>query len=519
MVKSITPWEVVNGMWGARQRGHGWVSTYLRQVGVPRSTAYRWDGELRWLVGFGRGELRRLRGQCERLSAALAAQRSAVAGEAARSRDQERAFILEAAVLGNSDPGIAQLLGRAGGRGLSHETIRATIASGGRQARTIFERYFAGVGTVGAADEIFLGQAPLLLVVEPLSLLISALRLAEGRAASDWEPVFAVMEALVECACDGGSGVNRAALDADLRLHRDLFHGLRQAEAWLGRFEHTCERRLGAEQEALERLEKARRAPGKYQTNGATRRHHRAQAETERVLAEWCRLTELFEQVRRAFDLVTPDGKLNTAKWAQATVAAALAAMEESEEGRCLAAKLPLLKHPAFFAHLSVLQERLRALGLEQVGPGREGRLACEVARTVAWRWRDKTPVSVLRRASTGSVADEAELAVIEAVDRAIRSSSAVECVNARVRLVQVARKRLGEDFLYLLAVYHNVHAFGRGSVREGHSPAELAGIELPTTDWIELLNLAAPDGSAAAGSDQTSRGSQGGAASRRAAA
>ena len=38
------------------------------------------------------------------------------------------------------------------------------------------------------------------------------------------------------------------------------------------------------------------------------------------------------------------------------------------------------------------------------------------------------------------------------------------------------------------------MHHFGRGSVREGKSPAELAGIALPTTDWIELLGLRAED-------------------------
>ncbi len=32
----ITRGDVVNGMWAARQRGHGWVSAYLKGVGVPR---------------------------------------------------------------------------------------------------------------------------------------------------------------------------------------------------------------------------------------------------------------------------------------------------------------------------------------------------------------------------------------------------------------------------------------------------------------------------------------------------
>jgi len=93
-------------------------------------------------------------------------------------------------------------------------------------------------------------------------------------------------------------------------------------------------------------------------------------------------------------------------------------------------------------------------------------------------------------------------------VDFAVRSSSAVECVNSRVRLVQVARKRLSEDFVYLLAVYHNMRTFGRGSARQGKTAAQLAGIELPTEDWIELLDLTAarpPQVSTSASSAQDS--------------
>ena len=63
--------------------------------------------------------------------------------------------------------------------------------------------------------------------------------------------------------------------------------------------------------------------------------------------------------------------------------------------------------------------------------------LGREVARTLAWRRKDKTAASVLRRASTDSVADAVELAILEAVDHAVRSSSSVECVNSRVRLAQ----------------------------------------------------------------------------------
>ncbi len=83
-------------------------------------------------------------------------------------------------------------------------------------------------------------------------------------------------------------------------------------------------------------------------------------------------------------------------------------------------------------------------------------------------------------------------VAVLGVFDEGIRSSSYVECVNARVRLVQVARKRMSEDFICLLAVHHNMKPFGRGSVREGWTPAGLAGIDLPTNDWLELLKMTA---------------------------
>jgi len=485
-------------MWSARERGHGCVSAYLRREGVPRSTGYRWDKELRWLVEFGAPELRRLRAECARLSAEVARGGEERTAAAAASRVRQRALILEGAVLGTSDGEVARLVSQAMGRSVSHETVNAVIAAASRRAPAVFARYFAGVGSVGAADEIFLGRKPLLLVVEPGSLLVSGLRLTEGRTAAEWEPVFATMKDMERCACDGGTAVNCAAQKAGLDVQGDLFHGLRDAEAWLSRFAVTCEKRLLAEDEARAALKAAEGG----EVERATRRLERAVAEADVLVAEWDRLSDLWAQARRAFDLVTPEGRLNTPSTAQTAFRAALAAMERLSVGLALTSKLKPVKDPRFFAHLGALERDLSALGLEQVGPDREGRLGRLVAETVAWRRWDKDPVARLRAASTGSLADDVELAVIEAVDRAVRSSSSVECVNSRVRLVQVARKRLGEDFLYLLAIYHNMHTFGRGSVRQGKTPAELAGIQLPTSNWIDLLGLTAADVPAAKASE-----------------
>lgn len=473
MVHFMQPLEVVKGMCAARERGHGLVQSYLRRVGVARSTGYRWEKELRWLAEYGWEELRRLRRERDRLAAIL----SAVAdgrGEVERlSREWERAFVLQAAVL----------LARAGGRRLSHETVNGMIAEASAVAREAFLRHFLDTGRVGAADEVFLGRVPLLLVVEPRSLLVSGVRLAAGRGAKDWAPLFADLGSLRRCASDGGRGVSRASKDAGHSWQLDMFHGLPGLRDALGRLERKYEKKQQAVAEARRAFDQVRAATKGRAVATARGLCRSACRAADHVVEQWCELGERAERLAGAFDYTTPEGKLNTSCRAQGIVTEVLAALGTTRAGRRLAKKLRILERLPAFAHLDELAERLSAFGLEQVGPDRERRLARLVAETLAWRQHDKDPVDLLRQASNGSLADEVELAVIEAVDFALRSSSAVECVNSRIRLVQVARKRLSEDFVFLLAVYHNMRTFGRGSVRKGRTAAELAGIPLPTND------------------------------------
>lgn len=492
MAHFMQPLEVVNGMCAARARGHGCVQAYLGRAGVPRSTGYRWEGDLRWLVQYGPQELRRLRRERDGLASILSVLAQERAATPGRSREWERAFVLQAAVLGTSDEEIAVLLERAGGRRLSHETINSMIAEASPVARAVFERYFLDTGRVGAADEIFLGRVPLLLVVEPRSLLVSGVRLASGRGAEDWAPLFAELKGLQRCASDGGLGLCRASKDVGHSRQFDMFHGLPGLSDALGRLERKHEKKQQAVVEARRVLDECHAATKGRAVALARGLYRSACRAADHVVEQWCELGELIERLLGAFDYTTPEGKLNTSTRAQGIVAEVLAALQGTRSGRRVAEKLRLLERQPAFAHLDALAEHLGALGLEQVGPDREARLARLVADTLAWRRRDKDPVELLRQASNGSLADEVELAVIEAVDFAIRSSSAVECVNSRVRLVQVARKRLSEDFVFLIAVYHNMRTFGRGSVRKGKTAAELARIPLPTNDWIELLDLVA---------------------------
>jgi hypothetical protein len=489
MVEYSVRWEIVNEMQQARRRGHGCITWALAFRGVARSNAYRWEGQTRRFLEEGPAELRRLRRDLARASAELAELRTAPAKDAKAGRD----LMVEAAVLGNSDRAVTDLLWRARGRRLTHETVRAEVAERARVARVAYERYFAGVGKVGAADEIFLGRGYGLFIVEPTSLLISGAGRADARTDEAWEPVLARMTDLELGLSDAGAGVTAAIEQAGVTRGADLFHLDGKPLAWLGRRERAVRRRWAAVEKTRRAIERPPSQTGPHaKLTVAVADYAKARQAADREIDEWCRLGDLYAEARATADYLTAGGQLNTAARAAGELARVLAAMAQSEEGKGLAAAFGGWQRQPAYTHLAVLDEKLADLLLDQPGPEREARLARLVAETLAWRRKDKCPVDWLAQASTGCADDELELAVLRAVDAAVRSSSSVECINSRVRPVQVARKQLSEDFLYLLAVYHNMRPFGRGSVREGHTPAELAGIELPTRDWIELLDLVA---------------------------
>jgi len=203
MVDFIRLVETVNGMSRMRRRGYGLVKAYLESIGVPRSNAYRWEEDMRWWHERGAAELEALRAERAKLRAEVIRLREtkSLVGTSP-SPEAVWALMVEAGVLGTSDEEIAELVWRAFRLSLSHQTVAEVLALTALVGSLAYERYFEGVVRVGAADEIYLGSDPLLLIVESLSLLIGGLRLAEGRGAEDWKPVFARARELKICSAD-----------------------------------------------------------------------------------------------------------------------------------------------------------------------------------------------------------------------------------------------------------------------------------------------------------------------------
>ena len=72
------------------------------------------------------------------------------------------------------------------------------------------------------------------------------------------------------------------------------------------------------------------------------------------------------------------------------------------------------------------------------------------------------------------------------------RASSLVESFNSKLRTAQYVKKQVSQEYLWLLALKHNIEPFAHGK-RQGHSPFELLGIDLGTNDWVDLVRTYQP--------------------------
>jgi hypothetical protein len=89
----------------------------------------------------------------------------------------------------------------------------------------------------------------------------------------------------------------------------------------------------------------------------------------------------------------------------------------------------------------------------------------------------------------SGPVAVEAVAQVRQVLRQAWRSSSLVECLNSVARMQQSRHRRMTQGLLSLKRLYWNCRTFSTGRRRK-QTPYGLLGMQLPTTDWWELLRL-----------------------------
>ena len=217
------------------------------------------------------------------------------------------------------------------------------------------------------------------------------------------------------------------------------------------------------------------------------------------------RLEAEAERFREAFEFTRPSGSFQSARYAR-QLAGHLAACLRGSRPTGFRRAINAIEDPRLYYYL---EELAAAIGAAPLGSA-DGKERSRIAASAFRLWRDVRSAQAVRGAKDPVVEPQLGLRTVAlqllvarlggdsaraletlfcAFDAVHRSSSAVECVNGRLRLFQRTRHHLGKDFFYLLALHHNITPF-RGGKRAGRSPADILGVRLPTTDLASLLRL-----------------------------
>ena len=398
-------------------------------------------------------------------------------------------------------------------QGRSPGFVSELLHTAGRRAGEILEGVdHSPLGAVvQARDELFVGRDPILLMVEPHSLVITGLYATADRDAETWGCVLLLTQdrqvqirGLAEDGCIPYAASCRAA-GLETAIQKDVWHPLAEASQVVKDVEREALRAMTA----AARLEKRLR-----------------QCWTDSVFDEWVTLTEqaerLLEQSAQlrfwreclwdAVELVDlRSGEVRDRAINQWLLDETLSNLQQLDHPRIQALTKQLQAQASEL--LTFLDGLTPSLALWQAQLAHhfpEPQWASFFQSSVARLWRlehalrnghrrFQTAVIEARRLvaeflTLDPVAQRLAQDLLSLLERTVRTSSAAETINSVLRPYLDGRRECTrlvsrQLFLNLFALWFNMHKFERGP-RKGKSPYELAGIDLGSDDWLTLLGF-----------------------------
>ena len=384
---------------------------------------------------------------------------------------------------------LALLLGAkaAPARSTIHRWAQAAGVAAGRVLRRI-DAQCKALMLVGCLDEIFFHGRPVLVAVEPASMVWFIGTRAQALRGSTWEKQLRAWDALRYVVADAGVALQAGiALEQKRRLQEggqpldsslDVFHTKREAHQALTIDWNAVERLCKVfDQAEAQRLKDQQQG---IDARPAAQKATRAWAQVVQSFQHYEAIEAAWKQAERALAVFRPDGQLNDRTWAQAQVAAALPALV----GRAWGRVRNHLQNPKSFSFLDRMHNQLAQLPMAQ---------ELREALVHLWWLRRQRP----RQAVVGPVAGAGHVAYlvqqelcqkldpnwrawyreVAAVLRGVvRASSAAECMNSVLRMHQSRHRTMTPGMLDLKRLYWNTRVF-RGGKRKGRSPYEPLGV------------------------------------------
>jgi hypothetical protein len=384
----------------------------------------------------------------------------------------------------------------------SRSKVHRWVQAAGKAAGVVLKQLDYSCKTlvqVGCLDEIFFHGRPVLVGVEPRSMVWFLGKKADNCQGSTWFEQLRPWTSLAYVVSDAGTGLQagiaqmqqyrRETEQVPLEKGLDVFHTKQEAKRVLRAVWNRVER-------LWEQAEAATRAVDKSQ-----RRGHDSRGSTTAARGAWNRASSAFheydkeesgwKQAELALSVFRPDGQLNDRSWAQGQVALALPRLSRQEWSKVRG----FLQMDESFTFLDRLHDQLGHLSLAE---------AVRDAFVYLWWLRRQRP----RKPSETASGSYHLLALVQQVlcqkldpnwrqsyrriaavlSQTVRASSAVECMNSVLRMHQSRHRTMTPGMLDLKRLYWNCRVF-RGGKRKGLCPCEHLGMKLPTYDFWTLLH------------------------------
>jgi hypothetical protein len=390
--------------------------------------------------------------------------------------------------------------------------LSALTHEAGKRAGEILQQVDHSVmgAVVLARDELFVGREPILLMVEPHSLVITSLFATADRDAETWGCVLLftqdrglIIKGLVEDCCIPYNASYKLA-KLDVAIQKDVWHLIVDALKVI----HDLEREAYQNLKVVEQLEK-----------------QLCKGWDDTVFAKWIKPYEQFENLLTQIDRLSfwygclwdavelvdwRNGGIRQRAINQWLAEETLKGIQQLPHPRIQKLVEGLEKQlPEMLTFLDGIVEPLADWQAQAEQHFQDHSSAASFQASVARFWRLEHAVQRnghqnFRQAAleaqqflTAWIEDDPQLKplaerLLNILETTVRTSCAAETINSVLRPYLVRRRECTDFvnrqlFLNLFVLWFNMHKFDRGP-RKGKSPYEIAGIDLGTDDWLTLL-------------------------------
>jgi hypothetical protein len=486
---------------------YGDVRRVAHQRGLCRQSVYR---EATWVVNTLEGnpwrqQVAELRQQLRQSQQRVAELEAHLAQAVVLDRDKQAEVACLAQALGISLPEVHTLLDvLRPGQVASVATLgRWSKAAGEKSAAllAVLDEFTVAQVRQAAADEIYVTD-PVLMVVEPESLCWVSGRLTASLSSKAWTEELQRLPALEQVTRDGGLSLSKGVATVNQQRQEqgqpavadqlDHFHTLRGGSQGLRKLEGRVRSALAEADDCQAALDRQRRH-GRSE-NGFRHKARDRWSKATQALDIWEERDVVWQKIKAALQLITPEGEVNTRPRAEALLAELLPQLAEAD----FAKAKRMLQQPQTLTYLDEVQRKLAALpvaaevrqaAVDQECLRRRPDLV-QGDRPQAAALRGVLLVCAVVLTKAGDAGRQAVQGVQAIFRNTWRASSLVECINSVLRMQQARHRKMSQSLLDLKRLYWNCHTFRSGR-RKGSTPYQRLGLAWPKgLGWWEVLKM-----------------------------